>query len=169
MTVSLASPLVAELEAEAAATRRLLEAVPQDKLTWAPHPKSMTLGQLALHVAEIPGSISGFLEIDEFDVETTNFEAAQPDSHAAILEKLDGSLAAGRERLAALTDEAALSNWKLTKGGAELFSIPKIGLARNLLFNHLYHHRGQLTVYLRLLDVPVPVVYGRTADVNPFA
>ena len=169
VTMRAVDPMIGELEHEAGATRQMLEAVPADKLSWRPHPKSMTLGQLALHMAGIWGGISSFLELDGFDVKDADFAPADPESKEQILKQLDESIALGKERLNALTDQQAMSNWVLSKDGAEIATMPKIGLARSLVMNHLYHHRGQLSVYLRLLDVPVPVSYGRTADVDPFA
>lgn len=165
---SLSAALISELETEAQATRQLLEAIPADKLQWKPHPKSMTLGQLALHVAGIPGSLSGFLEIERFDVTGTDFKAAEPKNAQEIQQRFETSLDEAKDRLRAFTSERASETWQLTKGDQVLWSLPKSALARALMFNHLYHHRGQLTVYLRLLDVPVPVTYGRSADLNPF-
>jgi len=162
-------PMIGELEQEAVATRQLLEAIPADKLSWRPHAKSMTVGQLAYHIAGIWGGISSFLELDGFDVNNADFTPADPESKEQILEQLDESVTIGRARLNALDDELAAANWVLSKGGTELATMPKLALARSLMMNHLYHHRGQLSVYLRLLEVPVPVSYGRTADVNPFA
>lgn len=167
-TTRAVDPLLAELEQESTATRRMLERVPADKLDWAPHSKSMTLGQLAGHVAGLSGGISDFLELDGLDAETVDFTPAQPGSHAEIMQRFEEGQAHARERLQALTDERAGESWRLTKGEAEIFSIPKIALARTLMFNHLYHHRGQLSVYLRLLDVPVPATYGPSADERPF-
>lgn len=167
-TTRTVDPMLAELEQESVATRRMLERVPGDKLSWRPHPRSMTIGQLAYHVAGVCGDVSGFLELDGFDVNDATFAPPQPTSHAEIMQKFDEAQATARTRLEHLTDERAGETWRLTKGDAEIFAIPKIALARTLMCNHLYHHRGQLTVYLRLLDVPVPVTYGRTADENPF-
>ena len=161
-------PLIAELEQEAQTTRRILERVPADKLTWKPHPKSMTLGQLAQHVASIL-EISGFLETDEFDVDAVTFGSSQPESKAAVLQAFESSLIAARRRLGALDDRRAAQPWKLHKSGVEVFTLRKLDVIRNLLLNHLYHHRGQLSVYLRLQDVPLPSIFGPTADENPFA
>jgi uncharacterized damage-inducible protein DinB len=161
--------MIAELEEESTATRRMLDRVPGDKLTWAPHPRSMTLGQLAYHVAGVCGDVSNFLEMDEFDAQQANFMPDQPTSHAQIMEKFAEAQASARRRLAALSEERARQPWRFTNRSREVFAIPKAALVRTLMFNHLYHHRGQLSVYLRLLDVPVPVTYGRTADENPFA
>jgi uncharacterized damage-inducible protein DinB len=168
-TMRAVDPLIAELDHEAAATKRMLERVPADKLTWRPHPKSMTLGQLALHVATVCGSVGNLLEMDSFDVNDADFQAAEPASKDEIMQRFEEEQANGMEKLQALDNDRAMADWTLTKGGDQLWSMPKIVLARNLMFNHLYHHRGQLSVYLRLLDVPVPVTYGRTADENPFA
>jgi uncharacterized damage-inducible protein DinB len=161
--------MIAELEEESAATRRMLQRVPGDKLTWAPHPKSMTLGQLAYHVAGVCGDVSNFLETDEFDAQQANFMPDQPKSHVQIMEKFAEAQASARRRLEALSEVRARQPWRFTNRSREVFAIPKAALVRTLMFNHLYHHRGQLSVYLRLLDVPVPVTYGRTADENPFA
>lgn len=168
-TMRAVDPMIAELEQESAATRRMLERVPGDRLTWRPHPRSMTLGQLAYHVAGVCGDVGNFLEMEAFDVHQADFTPDQPSSHAQIMEKFAEAQANARARLDALTDQRAVQPWRLTKGDVEVWSLPKIALARTLMFNHLYHHRGQLSVYLRLLDIPVPVTYGRSADENPFA
>ena len=162
-------PLLAELEQETAATQAFLESVPADKLDWRPHDKSMTLGQLALHVATLPASMCDFASGDSFDVEAADFQPASPESIDELIPKLRESVEKAASYLGTLNDEKAMQDWRLHRGGEELFKVPRIALLRSLLFNHWYHHRGQLSVYLRLLDVPVPVAYGPTADVNPFA
>jgi uncharacterized damage-inducible protein DinB len=161
--------LLNELHQEAEATRRLLERVPEGHLGWKPHQKSMTLGQLALHVATIPGDLSRLAQLDEFDASLANFEPAMPESKAAITLALKKSLDDAAEYLGSLGTDQAGATWRLTLRGNEVSSMPRAGLLRSFMLNHWYHHRGQLTVYLRLLDVPLPVVYGRTADENPFA
>jgi uncharacterized damage-inducible protein DinB len=158
-----------ELQQEAAATKRLLERVPGDKLSWTPHPKSMSLGQLALHVAQIPGDLSRLARLDEFDAADANFDPPVPASREEILSALDGSISAAAEYLEGLTTDAARAGWRLTLRGNEVFTMPRAAVLRSLLLNHWYHHRGQLSVYPRLLDVPIPVIYGRSADENPFA
>jgi uncharacterized damage-inducible protein DinB len=168
MNLPTMAPMLAELEQEEAATLRMLERVPGDKLDWRPHPKSMTLGQLALHTAGTVGDVSNFLELEGFDVNDADFEAAQPASIDEILEKFETAQATARERFAALSEDQAAAPWTLSKGEEEIWTIPKAWLARSLMMNHLYHHRGQLSVYLRLLDVPVPVTYGRSADEDAF-
>lgn len=160
--------LVAELEQESHATRRVLERVPDDRLEWRPHPKSMSLGQLALHVATIPGSLARLAQLDGLDAATVDFTPASPASAAELLPALEASVAGAREFLSGLDDAAAAATWRLTFGERELLAAPRAGIVRSLLLNHWYHHRGQLVVYLRLLDVPVPAVYGRSADEDPF-
>jgi len=158
-----------ELHQEAATTRRLLERVPEDKLSWRPHRKSMSLGQLALHVASIPGDLARLAQLDEFDAAQANFDPANPNSVKEVLNALDASLGTAEEYLRRISDTTAAGKWRLTLRGKEVFTMPRSGLLRSLMLNHWYHHRGQLSVYLRLLDVPLPVIYGRSADENPFA
>ena len=164
----IADTLIMELEREAQTTRRVLERVPTDKLAWKPHVKSMSLGRLAQHVATIPGNISGMARLDSFDVEKFA-EPAALESTAAIVAAFDESLAQAKADLAATDDAAMMKNWSFSMGGKAIMTVPRIGVFRAILLNHLYHHRGQLTVYLRLLDVPVPSIYGPSADENPFA
>jgi uncharacterized damage-inducible protein DinB len=164
-----AQALITELETEANATRRVLARVPGDHLAWRPHPKSMSLAQLAHHVASIPGSIARLGALDGLDAASTNFTPQPAESAEALLPTLEASVAAAKEFLAGLTEERAMAPWRLTAGEREIFTMPRIGLMRTLALNHWYHHRGQLVVYLRLLDVPVPAVYGRSADENPLA
>ena len=164
-----AQAMVNELKQEAGATRRVLERVPADRLDWQPHAKSMSLGQLALHVASIPGNLSRLCQGDGIDASTVSFSPPSPQSAADLLPTLERSIEDASAFLSGLDDQSAAAPWRLTFGEREVFSIPRLGVARSLLLNHWYHHRGQLVVYLRLLDVPVPAVYGRSADDNPFA
>jgi uncharacterized damage-inducible protein DinB len=158
-----------ELYREATVTRRILERVPGDKLEWRPHPKSMSLGQLAMHVASIPGDLSGLAQADEFDASQANFTPPSPGSIEEILTAHDASLGVAQDYLGGVDEKAAQANWRLTFRGEEVFTASRGEVIRSLMLNHWYHHRGQLSVYLRLLDVPVPVIYGRSADENPFA
>lgn len=169
MPAPAATALVSELEAETQATRRLLQRVPEDRLTWRPHPKSMTLGELALHIATIPGSICNLAALEEFDASNANFAPPQPASVREIETSLDEAMSKAAAYLAPLEDESLGATWQLSNRGQRVFAVPRAGMLRTLLFNHWYHHRGQLSVYLRLLDVPVPATYGRSADENPFA
>jgi uncharacterized damage-inducible protein DinB len=158
-----------ELEQEAEITGRVLARVPEEKLTWKPHAKSMTLGQLALHTASIPGDIAGILATDSFQLDPERFgKAPQPASHAEIMEALQGSVAAAKDFLNGLGSEKAEAIWRLMLGERQVLALPREWVVRSIMFNHLYHHRGQLSVYLRLLDIPVPVIYGASADENPF-
>jgi uncharacterized damage-inducible protein DinB len=158
--------LLAELEQEAHATRRVLQRVPENKLSWRPHPRSSSLGQLALHVATIPRLGELLLLPDVLEPP----EFVQPEARTAgeILTTLDESLASARRFLSELTPERAEAMWRLVVGERELIAAPRMSMIRTLMFNHWYHHRGSLVVYLRLLDIPLPSVYGPTADEQAF-
>jgi len=164
-----AQALAAELDAEAAITRRVLQRVSDDHLAWQPHPKSMTLGQLAQHIAAIPGNVSRMARQDGVDMATRRTEYLPAESASDLLATLDASVAATREFLDGLDEATANGLWRMTFGDREIFAIPRLGVMRTMCLNHLIHHRGELVVYLRLLNVPVPIVYGRSADENPFA
>jgi uncharacterized damage-inducible protein DinB len=167
--IKILEPMMNEIQQEAAITKRVLERVPADKLTWKPHTKSMSLGQLALHVATIPGNLSKLAQQDGLDTSQANFDPPPPADAKEILSSFEASIKATEENLGKLSESAALGQWRLTSKGKEVFSIPRVALLRSIMLNHWYHHRGQLSVYLRLLEVPVPVIYGRSADENPFA
>ena len=167
--IPILEPMLSEFQEEAATTKRVLERVPPDKLAWRPHPKSMSLGQLALHVATIPGGLSKLAHLDEFDASQANFEPPVPSDLKEIHAALDQSIRSAQKCLGGMSEQMAHGKWRLTLRGKELFSKPRVGVLRSIMLNHWYHHRGQLSVYLRLLEVPVPVIYGRSADENPFA
>ncbi|MFZ1134935.1 MAG: DinB family protein [Candidatus Korobacteraceae bacterium] len=162
-------PMLAEFRTEAGVTKRILQSVPPDKLGWRPHPKSMTLGQLAIHIASVPGSVASLAQGEGLDVLQAKFVPPQPKDVKEIQTAFDQSVRDAETVLNGMTDEAARGSWTLKRGNTEIFTQPRIGVLRSIMLNHWYHHRGQLSVYLRLLDVPVPVVYGPTADENPFA
>lgn len=164
--MALIDPILAELEAEAATTRRVLERVPEGKLGWKPHAKSMSLGQLALHVATTPGQVAQMSTLESFEMR--GFSQAEATSLREILDSHDQSVASARATLQGLTDARLMENWTASKNGAVVMQVPRIGFLRAILLNHGYHHRGQLTVYLRQLEVPLPPVYGPTADEDPF-
>ena len=161
--------MLGEFREEAAITKRVLERVPTDKLTWKPHSKSMSLGQLAWHVATVPGGLAKISQMDSFDVTQGNFEPPCPKSVDEILTAYGQSVADAEQCLKGTTEQRAQANWRLMKKDREIFSRPRIEIMRAIMLNHWYHHRGQLSVYLRLLDVSVPVIYGRSADEDPFA
>lgn len=160
-------PIFAELDQEAATTKRLLERVPEGKMEWRPHTKSMSLGQLALHVAMIPGQVAVMASQNEYELpDFSEYPAAR--TAGELLLGLDLNVARAKVLLNGLDDRTAMSTWRLTTKGKELLSLPRMGVVRFIMLNHWYHHRGQLAVYLRLLDVPVPAIYGPSADENPF-
>jgi uncharacterized damage-inducible protein DinB len=158
--------LIRELEQETVTTRRVLERVPNDKLSWKPHPKSMSLGELALHLAASPGVIAGWALQDTVDVGGGS-QPPEPKSVDDILAAHDESAAKTRDALTKIGDEGMHTQWKAVAGGSTVFAMPKAALVRSIVMNHTYHHRGQLSVYLRLLDVPVPSIYGPSADEQP--
>ena len=158
--------LLQELEHEAKTTRRVLERVPGDKLAWKPHQKSMSLGELAMHVATVPGNVAEIASRKTFSV--TGFSRPSASTAAELLPALDESIAKARRVLGGLDDAALDDTWRLTNGDRELMAIPRGAFLRSVMLNHWYHHRGQLSVYLRELNVPVPSIYGPSADENPF-
>lgn len=159
---------IQELEQESVSTGKLLERIPEDKLLWRPHPKSMTLGQLGLHLAEIPGRIAQTAEQGTVSAAELG-QQSQATTKAEILSRFSESISSAKTILNAMNDAKLSSTWTLTDGGKTLLELPIPALCRVLMLNHWFHHRGQLTVYLRLLDVAVPSVYGPSADENPFA
>jgi uncharacterized damage-inducible protein DinB len=167
--MSLCEPLAAELQHEAATTRRLLERVPEDKFAWKPHEKSMPLGRLAGHIAELPSLIAPALTQDELDFAAGNYQPFNPSSVAELLEKFDRNVAAAAELLQQQSDERMNEKWRLRSGDTVIFELPRAGVVRTMALNHIVHHRGQLSVYLRLLDVPLPSIYGPSADEGPRA
>ncbi|MBK7643910.1 MAG: DinB family protein [Planctomycetes bacterium] len=158
-----------ELEQECGPTRSLLAKLPEGKLDWRPHPKSQSLGQLAMHVASLPENIVGMVAAGTFDASTVDFKSPQPRSTREIQEAFELGLPKARAALSGWSEADFEASWRLVMGTKELMAMPRGTVLRKLLLNHLYHHRGQLTVYLRLLDVPLPSVYGPTADAAVFA
>jgi uncharacterized damage-inducible protein DinB len=163
-------PYIMELDRECATTRRLLERLPEGKLGWAPHPKSFTLGRLAMHVATLPEFTNSLLG-DGFDIAAGLPDPSRsvPERASEIVERFDRVAGDAKGVLARLDDAKAMGAWSLSMGPKTLFTMPRIAVVRNFILNHVIHHRGQLSVYLRLLDVPLPPIYGPTADENPFA
>lgn len=160
--------LLAELEQEAITTRRVLERVPEVHLSWKPHSNSMSLGQLALHIAMVPGSVAQLAAVDTVP-EPPQFVQPEAATATELVPTLIESGARARQTLGGFDDAPMNGTWRLMTGGLEIMAMPRVALVRAIMLNHWYHHRGQLLVYLRLLDVPVPSVYGPTADENPFA
>ena len=162
----IAKEFLAEFEMQAPVTRRFLERVPEDKLAWKPHERSMTLGQLALHIANVPGGIVRFVANNPVQARE-KFEFPQPAGRAEILRAFDESIATVRSELPRFDDAAMNQTWRLMAGDRELFATPRAGFVRDVMFSHWYQHRGQLSVYLRLLNVPVPSSWGPSADEAP--
>src|SRR5262245_30703209 len=161
--------LLQELGQEARATRRMLERVPDSHLGWKPHEKSMTLGQLALHIATTPGGVAAMAAQATRDVRPANFVQSAAQTAAELLPALEQSLAQARAVIGEMDDAAMMETWTLKNNGEVVMAIPRAAVLRTIMLNHWYHHRGQLSVYLRQLNVPIPSIYGPSADENPFA
>jgi uncharacterized damage-inducible protein DinB len=164
---SISDAFLQELEQEAQTTRRVLERVPDAHLGWKPHQKSWSLGQLALHVATVPGAVASFATVPSAQAPTFDQTAATRASE--LLPALDQGLAQAREALRGLDDNAMRATFRIMMGQRELMALPRAAFLRSIMLNHWYHHRGQLSVYLRQVGVPVPSIYGPSADENPFA
>ena len=165
--MAIADALVPEFDHEMTTTRKLLERVPEDKFDWKPHAKSFSLGALATHLATLPVWGAETLNKSEIDVGGDR-PPSSPPSKAELLANFDKNVAATRAALTGKTDAELMGVWSLKRGGHTLFTMPKTVVWRSFVLNHLVHHRGQLSVYLRLLDVPVPSIYGPSADEAAF-
>jgi len=165
--MSIAEAVLAEFDHETATTRVLLERVPEHKAGWKPHEKSMSLGELAIHIATIAQWAQVALTKPEFDSnppDGTAYPRPSFESVAQMLKTYDEGVAAARATLAAASDGEFMVPWTLKNGGQKMFSMPRVGVFRSFILNHTVHHRGQLSVYLRMCDVPLPGIYGPTAD-----
>ena len=162
-------PILAELDQEAEATRRLLDIIPEDKLDWRPHPKAKSLGELAMHIAILQGNVAELGNEDIRDVSDIPRNDPTAESREQISRTHSESLEKAKQIVAETDDQKAVGGWQLNKDGQAVISMPRNAFWRTVLLNHFYHHRGQLTTYLRTLDVPLPSVYGPSADTNPFA
>lgn len=164
--MAIAQTFLDEFEQQAPVTRRFLERVPEDKLTWRPHPRSMTAGQLALHVAGVPGGIVRFVQ--NASGQAPDFaNIPQPASREEVLKAFDEGVDTVRMLLPRLDDAAMKQTFRVLAGGQEILAQPREEFLRNIMLSHWYQHRGQLAVYLRLLDVPVPATWGPSADEAP--
>ena len=159
--------ILMEVDQEAKTTQRVLDRIPEDKLAWKPHAKSYSLGQLALHIARAQGALAEAVSKDSHEI--SSFVQPEPASRKEVLDTFTQSTASANQLLAKLDDARLLSTWTATRNGKVILTMPRIAFIRAIMMNHIYHHRGQLSVYLRLLDVPVPSIYGPSADENPFA
>jgi uncharacterized damage-inducible protein DinB len=163
---SLSQSMLAEFETQAPVTRRFLERLPEDKLTWKPHEKSMTAGQLAFHLATVPGGIVRFVQSNPAQA-PKSFEFPQPATRAEILKAFDESVATVRNVLPQFSDAAMKETWHMLAGDKEIMAQPRGEFLRDVMLSHWYQHRGQFSVYLRLLNVAVPASWGPSADEPP--
>jgi uncharacterized damage-inducible protein DinB len=161
--------MLSEFDLETANTRKTLERIPDDKLTWKPHEKSFHIGGLATHIANLPGWATMTLASDSFDMkpEGKDMRATELTSREAILAEFDKNSAAAREAIAKASDEDLFKPWTLLSNGRTITTLPRAAVLRGFVMNHIIHHRAQLGVYLRLNDIPVPAIYGPSADENP--
>jgi uncharacterized damage-inducible protein DinB len=164
MSSNLATALIGELQLEAATTRKCLERIPAEKFDYKPHEKSMTMGRLAVHVAEMTGWVVETVNKTELDFATLDYKPLEPQTTEELVGFFDKILAESIEALQNISDEAMMENWTLRNGEEIYFTMPRIQVLRGMVFNHIIHHRGQLAVYLRLNDIPVPALYGPSAD-----
>ncbi len=165
--MQLIDQILSEAQQEATITRRLFQRVPSDKLSWRPHAKAYSLGQLASHVAAIPGQVAALALRDGVDLPLPALSEAG--TKAEIIDGFEAGMASAATILASFGDTQAVAPWVVRKAGQVVMTLPRIALLRTFLLNHSYHHRGQLALYLRILDVPVPSVYGPSGDEDPFA
>ena len=164
--MSIAQGLLAEFEVQAPLTRRFLERLPADKMTWKPHAKSLSAGQLALHLAAVPGGIVRFAQNNPAQTRQS-FDFPQPASREEIFDKFEESVAAVRSLLPQYDDAAMNETWRLFAGVREVLAMPRAQFLRDIMLSHWYQHRGQFSVYLRMLDVSVPATWGPSADEPP--
>jgi uncharacterized damage-inducible protein DinB len=165
--MSISASLLPEFDLEMANTRKALERTPDDKFDWKPHEKSSTMGWMANHLANIPTWTGFTINQDSLDLappDGGSFTWEGKASRQDILECFDKNVAAARDAIAGASDQELLKPWSLLKGGVTLMTLPKIAVLRSFVMNHIIHHRGQFTVYLRLNDIPVPSIYGPSAD-----
>jgi uncharacterized damage-inducible protein DinB len=166
--MTLAASLIQELDMEAVTTKRLLERIPEAQLGWKPAPTSRTLGELALHIAETPGAVASLAASNPAQAPSFDTLNRSPHTASEIITALERSVANARATVGAWNDHALMETWHLKAGDREIMAIPRVAFLRSIMLNHWYHHRGQLTVYLRQLGVPLPSIYGPTADEDPF-
>lgn len=165
--MTIADALTQELELEAATTRRVLERVPDAQLNWKPAEKSRTLGELAWHIAVNPAAVASLASTSPTQLPDFGAEPS-PKSAAELLATLDDSVTRAKALLAGMDDRAMTAMWTLMAGDKQVMTMPRVALLRSIMLNHWYHHRGQLSVYLRQLGVAIPSIYGPSADESPF-
>ena len=165
--MGISQTLLPEFDNEMATTRKLLARVPEDRFSWQPHPKSMSLARLATHIAELPSLGYRVVTQDSVNLAPPGGEGYKPktlESRQEILDLFDQNIAKARAAIESTEDPAYFQPWSLLRGEQTIFTLPRVAVVRSMLFSHIIHHRGQLSVYLRLNDVPVPSIYGPSAD-----
>lgn len=165
--MKISDALLPEFDQENAKTRICLERCPEQKFSWKPHEKSFSMGALANHIADMTGWAADTMLNDSFDVAPVGEEPHKMEvsgTQKELLEKFDRNAAKARSAIAAASDEDFMKSWSLLAGGKPIFTMPRVAVIRSMIFNHNIHHRGQLTVYLRMNDIPVPSIYGPSAD-----
>jgi uncharacterized damage-inducible protein DinB len=168
MTMSIAETMLEEFELQAGLTRKFIERLPEEKYGWKPHAKSMTAGQLALHLASVPGGVVRMAQMNPAPAPGADaFRFAEPKTRAEIMEKYDESVATVRSVLPKWNDAAMAETWRLAAGEQEFMAMPRAQMLRNIMLSHWYQHRGQFSVYLRMLDIAVPSTWGPSADEAP--
>ena len=165
--MSIADTFLQEFEREAVTTQRFLERLPEDQLSWKPHEKSMSAGQLSLHIAIVPQQVIAMAALDEMDMSDIGGGPAEPENKQQILDTHQQSVEKMREVLPTLSDDQMAGMWKMTNAGEPMIEMPRFDLIRSIVLNHWYHHRGQFGVYLRLLGAMVPSSYGPSGDELP--
>jgi uncharacterized damage-inducible protein DinB len=160
----IAQSMLGEFDHEMTNLRKVLERVPEDKPDFAPHPKSMPMARLAGHLAELAGWLKMTLATDELDFASGSYKPFVPATRTELLSRLDQEVAAARKALADATDQQMMADWTLRSGQQVYFTMPRVAVIRSMVLNHIIHHRAQLGVYLRMNDVPVPGMYGPSAD-----
>jgi len=164
--ITVAQSMVQELQHEAQTTRRVLERVSNDKLQWRPHPTARSLGELAMHIAAVPGAVAELASTSP--VQVPEFKDRTLGNAAELLPILDDSIARATRIVGGMDDATLAADWQLMHGEQTIMKVPRVAFLRSVMLNHWYHHRGQLSVYLRELAIPVPSIYGPSADENPF-
>jgi uncharacterized damage-inducible protein DinB len=164
--MSLGESMLPEFDQEMANTRKTLERVPDNKFDWKPHEKSFPMGQLATHLANLPTWTNVTIDMDEFDMAPGGEQMKTPECHSQkeLLETFDENIAKARAAIAGISDERIFQSWTLLAAGNKILSLPRVAVLRSFVMNHIIHHRAQLGVYLRLNDIPVPSIYGPSAD-----